>query len=46
MATMGLSRGSEAAMLAAVHRDELVRGVVVTVPSNVASGGYPKGGPA
>jgi dienelactone hydrolase len=43
---MGQSRGSEAAMLTAVHFAELVDAVVVTVPSNVVKSGYPMGGPA
>lgn len=43
---MGQSRGSEAAMLTAVHFAELVDAVVVTVPSDVVLSGYPMGGPA
>ncbi|MHB8457632.1 MAG: acyl-CoA thioester hydrolase/BAAT C-terminal domain-containing protein [Acidimicrobiales bacterium] len=43
---IGQSRGSEAAMLTAVHFSDLVDAVVVTVPSNVVLCGYPMGGPA
>ncbi|MGH7641395.1 MAG: acyl-CoA thioester hydrolase/BAAT C-terminal domain-containing protein [Candidatus Dormibacteria bacterium] len=43
---MGQSRGSEAAMLTAIHFAELVDAVVVTVPSNGVLSGYPMGGPA
>jgi dienelactone hydrolase len=43
---LGQSRGSEAAMLAAVHFPDLVDAVVATVPSNVVLGGFPMGGPA
>ncbi|WP_158607587.1 acyl-CoA thioester hydrolase/BAAT C-terminal domain-containing protein [Flexivirga caeni] len=43
---LGQSRGSEAAVLVAVHFAELVDAVVVTVPSNMVIGGYPMGGPA
>ena len=43
---MGQSRGSEAAMLSAVHFGDLVDAVVVTVPGNVVLCGYPMGGPA
>ncbi len=43
---MGQSRGSEAAMLTAIHFGDLVDAVVVTVPSNVVLCGYPMGGPA
>ena len=43
---VGQSRGSEAALLAAIHFSDLVDAVVVTVHSNVVLGGYPTGGPA
>lgn len=46
IAVVGQSRGSEAAMLSAVHFGDLVDAVVVTVPSNVVLCGYPMGGPA
>lgn len=41
---LGQSRGSEAAMLTAVHFPDLVKAVVVTVPGNVILSGYPAGG--
>lgn len=44
--TLGMSRGSEAALLTAAHYPSLVNGVVVTVPGNIVSGGWPSGGPA
>ena len=43
---VGQSRGSEAAILTALHFGDLVDGVVVTVPSNVSVCGFPSGGPA
>ena len=43
---LGLSRGSEAAMLAAIHASIRVRAVVATVPGNLVAGGLPPGGPA
>jgi dienelactone hydrolase len=46
IAVLGMSRGSEAAMLTAAHLGSLVRGVVVTVPGNVIAGSWPPGGPA
>ena len=41
-----MSRGSEAAMLTAIHSAIRVRGVVATVPGNVVAGSWPSGGPA
>jgi dienelactone hydrolase len=46
VATVGLSRGSEAAVLAAVDCQERVDGAVLSVPGNVVLAGYPSGGPA
>lgn len=46
LALIGLSRGSEAAMLTAVHLGDGVRGVLVSVPASVVVGGLPSGGPA
>ncbi|MGH7691209.1 MAG: acyl-CoA thioester hydrolase/BAAT C-terminal domain-containing protein [Candidatus Dormibacteria bacterium] len=46
MAVIGMSRGSEAAMLTALWAGGAVRGVVVSVPGNVIAGGLPSGGPA
>lgn len=46
LAVLGMSRGSEAAMLTAIHSSVRVHGVVVTVPSNVVVGSWPPGGPA
>lgn len=43
---LGVSRGSEAAMLAGVHFSELVAAVVAIVPGNVVLGSWPPGGPA
>jgi dienelactone hydrolase len=43
---LGMSRGSEAAMLAAIHASIRVRAVVATVPGNIVAGGLPPGGPA
>jgi dienelactone hydrolase len=43
---LGMSRGSEAAMLTAIHSPVPVRAVVVTVPGNVVAGSLPPGGPA
>lgn len=44
--TLGLSRGSEAALLSGAFFDDLVQGVVVTVPSNLVVCSWPPGGPA
>lgn len=41
-----MSRGSEAAMLTAIHSPVPVRAVVATVPGNVVAGSLPPGGPA
>jgi dienelactone hydrolase len=46
VAVAGLSRGSEAAMLTAIHAPARVQGVLATVPGNVAAGSWPPGGPA
>lgn len=46
LAVLGMSRGSEAAMLTAIHSAVPVRGVVATVPGNVVAGSWPSGGPA
>jgi dienelactone hydrolase len=46
LVVLGLSRGSEAAMLTADHLGGLIRGVVATVPGNVVAGSWPPGGPA
>jgi uncharacterized protein len=43
---LGMSSGSEAALLTAARFPDLVDGVVVTVPSNIALGGLPSGGAA
>jgi dienelactone hydrolase len=45
-AVIGMSRGSEAAMLTAIHAPDAVQGVVATVPGNVIAGSHPPGGPA
>ena len=46
IALLGMSRGSEAAMLTAIHSPVRVDGVVATVPGNVVAGGLPPGAPA
>jgi dienelactone hydrolase len=46
LAILGMSRGSEAAMLTAIHSPEPVHGVLATVPGNVVAGGLPPGAPA
>jgi dienelactone hydrolase len=46
LVVLGMSRGSEAAMLTAIHSSIRVRGVVATVPGNVVAGSWPPGGPA
>jgi dienelactone hydrolase len=46
LVTVGMSRGSEAAVLAAVHGGADVAGVILSVPANVSFGGWPNGGPA
>ncbi len=43
---LGISRGSEAAMLTAIHRPGRVAGVVAVVPGNVVLCGWPPGPPA
>jgi len=45
--TLGISRGSEAALLLAVHYPNMVHGVIASVPSNVALCSFPEcNGPA
>ena len=46
LVTVGMSRGSEAAVLAAVYCGNDVAGVILSVPANVSFGGWPNGGPA
>lgn len=46
LAVLGMSRGSEAAMLTAIRSPIHVCGVVATVPGNVVAGSWPPGGPA
>lgn len=46
LAVLGMSRGSEAALLTAIHSGIGVGAVVATVPGNVVAGGWPPGGPA
>jgi len=46
VALIGMSRGSEAAMLTAIHAPAAVQGVLVTVPGDVVVGSHPPGGPA
>jgi len=46
LTVLGMSRGSEAAMLTAIHSGIRVQGVVATVPGNVVAGSWPPGGPA
>jgi uncharacterized protein len=46
LALAGMSRGSEAAMLTAIHAPAPVQGVLATVPANVAAGSSPPGGAA
>jgi dienelactone hydrolase len=46
IAVVGMSRGSEAAMLTAIHAPVRVDAVVATVPGNVVAGGLPPGAPA
>jgi dienelactone hydrolase len=46
LAIAGMSRGSEAAMLTAIHAPARVQGVLATVPGNMAAGSWPPGGPA
>jgi len=46
LAILGMSRGSEAAMLTAIHAPVPVRAVLATVPGNVVAGGLPPGAPA
>jgi dienelactone hydrolase len=43
---IGMSRGSEAALLSAIHFSDLINGIIATVPGNVAAGSWPPGGPA
>jgi dienelactone hydrolase len=46
LAVLGMSRGSEAAMLTAIHSGIRVHAVLATVPGNVVAGSWPPGGPA
>jgi dienelactone hydrolase len=46
LVVLGMSRGSEAAMLTAIHSGGRVGAVVATVPGNVVAGSWPTGGPA
>ncbi|MGC8487976.1 MAG: acyl-CoA thioester hydrolase/BAAT C-terminal domain-containing protein [Clostridia bacterium] len=46
VAVSGTSRGSEAAMLTAIHAGGLVGAVVANVPGNVVLGSWPPGRPA
>jgi len=46
LVVLGMSRGSEAAMLTAIHSGGRVGAVVATVPGNVVAGSWPPGGPA
>ena len=46
IAVLGMSRGSEAAMLTAIHSPVPVRAVVATVPGNLVAGSLPPGAPA
>lgn len=46
MAVLGVSRGSEAALLSGVHFPELVNAVVALLPGNVVLCSWPPGGPA
>jgi dienelactone hydrolase len=43
---LGMSRGSEAAMLTAIHSPVPVRAVIATVPGNVVAASLPPGDPA
>jgi len=46
VAVLGMSRGSEAALLSAIQFGDLVNGLVLTVPGNLVAGSWPPGGPA
>ncbi len=46
LVVLGMSRGSEAAMLTAIHSGGRVGAVVAAVPGNVVAGSLPPGGPA
>ena len=46
LVVLGMSRGSEAAMLTAIHSGGSVGAVVAAVPGNVVAGSWPPGGPA
>jgi dienelactone hydrolase len=46
LVVLGMSRGSEAAMLTAIHSGGSVDAVVAAVPGNVVAGSWPPGGPA
>lgn len=44
VAVLGMSRGSEAALLSAIQFGDLVNGLVLTVPGNLVVGSWPPGG--
>jgi dienelactone hydrolase len=46
LVVLGMSRGSEAAMLTAIHSGGSVGAVVAAVPGNVVAGSWPPGGAA
>ena len=46
LVVLGMSRGSEAALLTAIHSGGGVDGVVASVPGNVVAGSWPPGGAA
>ena len=46
LVVLGMSRGSEAAMLTAIHSGGRAAAVVASVPGNVVAGSWPPGGPA
>jgi uncharacterized protein len=46
LVVLGMSRGSEPAMLTAIHSSIRVRGLLATIPGNVVAGSWPPGGPA
>ena len=46
MVILGVSRGSEAALLSGVHFPDLVHAVIALVPGNVVLCSWPPGGPA
>ena len=46
LAILGMSRGSEAALLTAAHHPTVVDRVIAIVPSNIVCASFPDGGPA